>query len=191
MGKANLLKLSSPISKVLTIGLAVFLVGILSSCSSAPKRAPGASRDTEAAAESTDNQKQQVSPAADAVDLIDQNLKRGTELPAGWPVDLIPLPEGASPIASLAQTTIPGSTAPATAVFYSASLPSQEIQELFARELPKKGWNLLESSPPGDSMFTVVEGNGYVGVFGTGKGLAESEAKADQPMTIQVVLAKA
>jgi hypothetical protein len=114
----------------------------------------------------------------------------GPGVPEGWPVAAIPLPPGAVPVASLRNTTAPGTDAEANVVFYSAEQSFSEIHAFMIRELPAKGWKIIESSPPGDYLITTAEGHGYVGIFGTGIGFGPSEVSSGQKIALLVILAK-
>lgn len=152
----------------------------------------GQSRDTSQGADATPARTgaARSEPVRDADDLVGENFRMGPELPQGWPAHLVPTPAGASVVASLSKTSIPGSPGPATAVLYSAPQSAAEIQAFFVGELPKRGWEVLESSPPGDSMVTAARGNGYLGVFSSGTGLGPAAGSQTETMTIQVVLAE-
>jgi hypothetical protein len=125
---------------------------------------------------------------ASAQDLVEKNLKLGSELPPGWPAPLVPIPPGASAVASLSKTSIPGSSGPSTAVLYSAPQSPAEIQDFFSQELPKRGWTVLQSSPPGDSMVTAARGNGYLGVFTSGTEIGPVGPSGTEAISMQVVL---
>jgi hypothetical protein len=125
-----------------------------------------------------------------AESLIESNFTEGSQLPEGWPVDLIPLPPGTTAVASLSKTFLPGTAGPATAVLYSTARSPQEVQDFLVGELPKRGWTLLESSPPGEAMVTAAQGNGYVGIFSSGKGFGSLEAEGAEALGMQIVLAE-
>jgi hypothetical protein len=90
----------------------------------------------------------------------------------------------------LSKTTVPNTAGEANTVFYSAEQSPQEIQAFWSRELPAKGWQIIDSSPPGEYLITTAEGNGYVGIFGAGVGFGPAEVSSGKKIAIQIILAK-
>ena len=123
-------------------------------------------------------------------ELVEANFKEGSQLPEGWPVDVIPLPPGAAVVASLNKTALPGSTSPTSAVLYSTAQSPQEVHEFLANELPKRGWTVLETSPSGETMVTAARRDNFLGVFSSGKGLGSLEPEGREAIGMQVVLAE-
>lgn len=119
-----------------------------------------------------------------------KGFTEGSEVPEGWPVEVIPLPPGAAPVASLSKTTVAGTAGEANTVFYTAEQSPEEINALWARELPAKGWTIIDTSPPGEYLVTTAEGNGYVGIFGAGVGFGPAEVSSGKKIAIQIILAK-
>ncbi len=118
--------------------------------------------------------------------------REGSQLPSDWPEESIPVPAGAQVVAAISNATVPGASGEATTVLYSVQQSIQEIHDFMAAELPKKGWNLLESSNPAQSGVSVTsaEGNGYIGVFTAGEGLAPPDVLDPTKVALQIILAK-
>lgn len=137
-----------------------------------------------------DSSKAKKSEGASADSLA--KYKEGSELPAGWPKDQIPVPTGAEVVASISKATVPDQEGEASTVLYLVTQTPQEIHDFMATELPKKGWTLLESSAPADSGFSVTsaEGNGYIAVFTAGEGIAPADVADADKVTLQIILAK-
>jgi hypothetical protein len=128
------------------------------------------------------------SPGASATDL--GQYRKGSQLPSDWPTQSIPVPPGAQVVASV-EADVPGAASDATTVLYSVNQSIQEVHNFMQAELPKKGWNLLESSDPAQSGVSVTsaEGNGYIGVFTAGEGLAPPDVVEPSKVTLQIILA--
>ena len=131
------------------------------------------------------------SPGASAESL--SRYKEGSELPADWPENDIPVPSGAKVVASISKATVADQPGEASTVLYSLTQTPQEVHDFMAAELPKKGWTLLEASAPADTGFSVTsaEGNGYIGVFTAGEGIAPADVADADTVTLQIILAKA
>jgi hypothetical protein len=138
-----------------------------------------------------DSSKAKESPGASADSLA--KYREGSELPADWPESSIPVPSGAEVVASISKTTVADQPGEASTVLYVVTQTPQEIHDFMAAELPKKGWTLLESAAPADSGFSVTsaEGNGYIGVFTAGEGIAPVDVADADKVTLQIILAKA
>ena len=134
-----------------------------------------------------DSSKAKESPGASVA-----QYKEGSQLPAGWPENSIPLPAGAKVVASISKATVPDQEGEASTVLYSVTQTPQEIHDFMAAELPKKGWALLESSAPAESGFSVTsaEGNGYYAVLTAGEGIAPTDVADADKVTLQIILAK-
>ena len=170
------------IKKSLVVTLVAVLAGTGISCGKSHDKRQGAGA-TRAQTGAASNEQ-----LRDIDDLVGENFRMGPELPQDWPMHLVPTPAGASVVASLSKTSIPGSPGPATAALYSAPQSAAEIQAFFAEELPKRGWEVLESSPPGDPMVTAARGNGYLGIFSSGTELGPAGAGGTGTITMQVIL---
>jgi hypothetical protein len=128
------------------------------------------------------------SPDASAEGLA--QYRKGSQLPDDWPTPNIPVPPGAEVVASV-NAEVPGAGGDATTVLYSVTQTIQELHDFMQAELPKKGWNLLESSDPATSGVSVTsaEGNGYIGVFTAGEGLAPPDVLDSNRVALQIILA--
>jgi hypothetical protein len=118
--------------------------------------------------------------------------EKGSQLPSDWPQQAIPLPAGAQLVASIPGASVPGSQENSSTVLYSVTQSVQEVHDFMRTELPKRGWNLLESSDPAASGVSVTsaEGNGYIGVFTAGVGLAPPEVVESDKVSLQIILSK-
>lgn len=121
------------------------------------------------------------------------SYKEGSELPADWPENDIPVPTGAMVVASISKATVADQPGEASTVLYSVTQTPQEVHDFMAAELPKKGWTLLEASAPADTGFSVTsaEGNGFIAVFTAGEGIAPADVADADTVTLQIILAKA
>ena len=128
------------------------------------------------------------SPGASAEGLA--QYRKGSQLPDDWPTTIIPVPPGAEVVASV-NAEVPGGAGDATTVLYSVNQTIQEVHDFMQAELPKKGWNLLESSNPAQSGVSVTsaEGNNYIGVFTAGEGLAPPDVLEPEKVALQIILA--
>ena len=135
-----------------------------------------------------DDASKEESPGAESL----AQYQKGSELPADWPENDVPIPSGAMVLASISRTTVPEQAGEASTVLYSVTQTPQEIHDFMAAELPKKGWTLLEASAPADSGFSVTsaEGNGYIAVFTAGEGIAPTDVADANTVTLQIILAK-
>ncbi|MEX2552511.1 MAG: hypothetical protein WD627_05885 [Actinomycetota bacterium] len=138
-----------------------------------------------------DSSKAKESPGASADSLA--RYKEGSELPADWPENDVPVPSGATVVASISKATVADQPGEASTVLYLVTQTPQEIHDFMAAELPKKGWTLLEASTPADTGFSVTsaEGNGYIAVFTAGEGIAPADVADADKVTLQIILAKA
>jgi hypothetical protein len=130
------------------------------------------------------------SPGATSENLA--QYREGSQLPDDWPSQSIPVPAGAQVVASIENATVAGAAGEANTVLYSVNQSVQEVHDFMQAELPKKGWNLLESSDPAQSGVSVTsaEGNGYIGVFTAGEGLAPPDVLEADKVALQIILAK-
>jgi hypothetical protein len=119
-----------------------------------------------------------------------KSYKESSEPPDGWPSAFIPIPPGSKVVSYLAGVTVPGTPGEGTAVLYSAPESPEAIQAFWARELPKRGWTILDAPSPGVYLLTSAEGNGYVGLFGSGQGLGPTTSQNGVKISMQVILAK-
>lgn len=119
-----------------------------------------------------------------------QGYTEGPSVPDGWPVDLIPLPPGAAPVASLDKTAVPDAEGEGYAVFYSADQSVQEITQFFTAELLNKGWKILETTPPDQYVAITAQNGGYVGIFGIGQGLGPPQTSSGKKIAFEVLLGK-
>lgn len=128
--------------------------------------------------------------AAEAATEFLENFREGVDLPADWPADTVVVPEGATPVASLAKSTLPG-YGEASAVFYSAGGQSgEEIADFFEEELPERGWTVINRIDQDGYSEVSVQGHGYLGIFGAGEIPSRPTLKSREVMDVQVVLAK-
>lgn len=119
--------------------------------------------------------------------------REGSQLPSDWPEQSIPLPAGARVVASIPGGSVPGQAGEGSStVLYSVTDDVQAVHDFMAAELPKRGWNLLESSAPADSGVSVTsaEGNGYIGVFTAGVGLAPPDLVDSNQVSLQIILSR-
>lgn len=129
-------------------------------------------------------------PPAEGAPAVPENYREGPALPQGWPVDLLPLPEGSAPVALLDKVTVPGQPGEATSALYASSISPTEANTFWKRELPKKGWKIVDNQSGKDFLLITAEGNGYVGVFGAGEGLGPPATTTGQKISLQIVLTK-
>jgi hypothetical protein len=133
--------------------------------------------------------------SSDPSNLLDK-FQEGAELPAGWPADLIPLPPGTKVVARLDSTTLPGVPGKASAVFYSLKAPADQIVSFFAKELPKKGWNVQASAEesPADASGPYREiaalNGSYIALIGGGEVPQRPPLKTGEVISIQIILAR-
>lgn len=131
----------------------------------------------------------QQQAAAEAANEFLENFREGPELPEGWPADAVVVPDGATPVASLASSTLPG-YGEASAVFYSLGQSGEEVADFFEAELPERGWTVLNRIDQDGYSEVSVQGNGYVGIFGAGEVPSRPELKSEEVIDVQVVLAE-
>ncbi|MBW3591746.1 MAG: hypothetical protein KY393_07870 [Actinobacteria bacterium] len=164
--------------------IALIAVLGLSACGDADD-ARNASNDSTTQATSQQEQQQ----ATEVVNEFLDNFREGGDLPEGWPTDAVVVPAGATPVASLANSTLPG-FGEASAVFYASGQSGVDVADFFEENLPEHGWTVVNRVDQEGYSEVSVQGNGYVGIFGAGEVPSRPQLKSSEVIDVQVVLAK-
>lgn len=161
-------------------------LGALTGCAGS-----GAQTDAERLAELTEQaDTEQDRQIAEALGSLMEAFSEGPQLPDGWPEDKIPLPPGSRPVASLAETVIPGTGGAATGVFYDSLDSAGQLQSFFDAELPGAGWNILDSQITGNYLELSAEGHGFAAVFIGGTLPNTVRLQSGASISLQVLLTK-
>jgi hypothetical protein len=135
-------------------------------------------------------QNEQQRQHAEAVQELLGNFHEGPTAPAGWPTDIVPVPAGAKPVASIDRSEL-ADGAVAMTMFYSSDRSSEEIQSAFESGLEDEGWNNIQPARQGDLFLVDAQKDEYSGIFMAGVLPSTPKLKSGETINVMVVLGSA
>jgi hypothetical protein len=169
-------------------GLLALLVAVVAlvACSDADS-----SRDPtgEARAEALRGQAQndQQRRQAEAVQELLGKFREGATLPTGWPADIVPIPDGAKPVASINRSEL-ADGAFAMTMFYSSSRSPEAVQSAFESGLKDEGWSDIELTRRGDLYLVDAQRDNFNGIFMAGVLPSTPRLKSGETINVMIVL---
>jgi hypothetical protein len=132
---------------------------------------------------------EQQAQVADTVNKLLDSFQEGPAVPEGWPSNLVPLPEGAKPVASLRRSTLPNG-AETMSMFYASGQEPEEVQKFFRSELPKKDWHEAKSQEEGELRWVTAETDVYNGLFMAGPVPSLPRLASGETIDVLVILTR-
>jgi hypothetical protein len=124
---------------------------------------------------------------AEAVQELLGNFREGPTPPMGWPSDIVPVPAGAKPVASIDRSKL-ADGAVAMTMFYSSSSPPEDVQSAFESGLEERGWNNIQAARQGELLLVDAEKDAYSGIFMAGVLPSTPKLRSGQTINVMVVL---
>jgi hypothetical protein len=127
---------------------------------------------------------------AEAVQELLGNYREGPAPPTGWPSDIVPVPAGAKPVASIQRSEL-ADGAVAMTMFYASDSSSEDIQSDFESGLQDEGWSNIQTSRQGEMFLVEAEKDNYSGIFMAGVLPSTPKLDSGEKINAMVVLGTA
>lgn len=161
--------------------LAIVLLA-LTACATEPRAPDEDSQAQPTAPPALDN------PRAEVVGDFLDNFQEGSELAEAWPAQLLALPPGAQPVASIASTALGQDSLAASVVFYSVGQSGAETADYLERELPALGWSVQDRQDRDGYSELTAEGHDYLLLVTAGRIPSRPDLASGAVIDLEIVL---
>ena len=168
------------------IALALVALLVLAACSEPEAETAADAREKAQSLEGqaqTDEQRAVVS----ALNQLLENFREGPATPDGWPAELIPVPPGARPVASVQRSTLPNG-AETMSMFYASDQSPQDVHASFRSQLPRRGWVEVKPANDGDLTTVSAQTEGFNGLFVAGPMPTVPRLESGETIDVLVIL---